>query len=176
LPGDGRVAPLDHTRAPSRDPDAGGTGTTTSAASVSPSSFTTFASRSANQAPNGSICSNFSSRMASSFVLASRAEQGWTGSGVNAGRGRPQISHAIFDASTKEERHSPQSGTRLAPVSSRSQMRHLAGKNTLTSASLTPANQRRPVGGQLCKPRRRAEAFSMDELPSATQAEIYTFY
>ena len=41
-----------------------GTGTTTSAASLSPSAFTTSASRSANYLPSGSICSNFNSRIA----------------------------------------------------------------------------------------------------------------
>jgi len=39
-----------------------GTGTTTSAAIALPSAFTISASRSANHAPSGSICSNFSSK------------------------------------------------------------------------------------------------------------------
>src|SRR5258708_2688802 len=41
-----------------------GTGTTTSAVSAAPSVFTNSVSRSANQAPRGSICSNFSNRIA----------------------------------------------------------------------------------------------------------------
>jgi hypothetical protein len=80
------------------------------------------------------------------------------------------------DTEANEERQSPQMGMRFAPVSSWSQMRHPAGKNTLTSASLTPVNQRRPAWGQLRAPWRRAKAFVLDELASAMQAEIYYVY
>jgi hypothetical protein len=58
-------------------------------------------------------------------------------------------------------------GTRLAPVSSRSQIRHPTGKKTLTTASLISASQPRT-------PRRRADALSLDELSYTTQPEIYS--
>jgi hypothetical protein len=58
-------------------------------------------------------------------------------------------------------------GTRLDPVSSRSQIRHPAGKNTLTSVSLNPVSQAHT-------PCRLAKAFPSGEFASAMQAEIYT--
>jgi hypothetical protein len=42
---------------------------------------------------------------------------------------------------SNDDRHSWQLGTRLALVRSLSQMRHLEGKTTLTSASLISASQ-----------------------------------
>jgi len=82
---------------------------------------------------------------------------------------------------SNDERHSSQSGTRLALVSSLSQMRHPEGKNTLTIASLISASQPRsergqpwPGRSQARTPRLRSAAMPLDELPSATQAEIYS--
>jgi hypothetical protein len=68
-----------------------------------------------------------------------------------------------------DERHCAQIGTRLALVSSASQMRHPAGKITLTIASLASASHPRT-------PPRRAAALPLDELPSATPAAIYSFF
>ena len=66
-------------------------------------------------------------------------------------------------------------GTRLALVSSRSQIRQPEGKNTLTTASLISASQPRPVRGQPRTPPRCAPVMPLDELPSATQPELYSF-
>jgi hypothetical protein len=65
-------------------------------------------------------------------------------------------------------------GTRLALVSSRSQIRQPVGKNTLTTASLISASLPRPVRGQPHTPPRRAPATPLDELLSATQPELYS--
>jgi len=59
-------------------------------------------------------------------------------------------------------------------VSSLSQIRHLEGKNTLTTASPISASQPRPVRGQPRTPLRRAPAMPLDELPSATHAKAYS--
>jgi hypothetical protein len=48
------------------------------------------------------------------------------------------------DTRANDERHPSQRGTLLALVSSLSQMRHPAGKNTLTTASLMSPSQPRP--------------------------------
>jgi len=77
---------------------------------------------------------------------------------------------------SNDERHSSHRGTRLALVSSLSQMRHPEGKNTLTSASLISASQPRPIRAQPRTLRRRSAAMPLDELPSATQAEIYSSF
>ena len=66
-------------------------------------------------------------------------------------------------------------GTRLALVSSRSQIRQPEGKNSLTTASLISASQPRPVRVQPRTPPRRAPAMPLDELPSATRPELYFF-
>jgi hypothetical protein len=73
-----------------------------------------------------------------------------------------------------EERHSSQTGTPLALVSSRSQMRHPEGKNTLTTASLISASQPRPGRSQPRAPPRHAPAMPLEELPSSTQPEPYS--
>jgi len=64
-------------------------------------------------------------------------------------------------------------GTRLALVSSRSQIRHPEGKNTLRTASLISASQSPQVGAS--RAHLRAPAMPLDELPSATQPELYSF-
>jgi hypothetical protein len=74
----------------------------------------------------------------------------------------------------KDVRHSSQRGTRLALVSSLSQIRHPEGKNTLTTASPISASQPRPVRGQPRTPPRRTSAVPLDELPSATHAGLYS--
>jgi len=74
-----------------------------------------------------------------------------------------------------DERHSSQTGTRLALVSNRSQMRHPEGKTTLTSASLISANQPLPRPVPLRTPAGRSAAMPLDELPSATHRELYAF-
>jgi hypothetical protein len=66
-------------------------------------------------------------------------------------------------------------GTRLALASSRSQIRHPEGKNTLTTASLNSPSQPRPGRSQPRTLPRRAPAMPLDELPSATQPELYSF-
>jgi len=66
-------------------------------------------------------------------------------------------------------------GTRLARVSSRSQILHPAGNNTLISASPASASQLRLGRGwprATCWP---GAALSRDELSSATPAEMYSF-
>jgi hypothetical protein len=83
---------------------------------------------------------------------------------TNAARGRPQTSHIVFGMAN-DERHSSLMGTRLARVSSRSQIRHPAGESALTSASPASAIQPRT-------PLRRATAATPDEIPSATQPEL----
>jgi hypothetical protein len=55
-------------------------------------------------------------------------------------------------------------------------MRHPAGKNTLTTASLISASQLLPRSGQPRTPPRRAAAMPLDELPSATPAAIYSSF
>jgi len=65
-------------------------------------------------------------------------------------------------------------GTRLALVSTRSQIRQPEGKNTLTTALLISASQPRLRGGQPRTPPRRAPAMPPDELPSATRPELYS--
>jgi len=67
-------------------------------------------------------------------------------------------------------------GTRLALVSSLSQMRHPEGKTTLTSPSLISANQPLPCRVPPGALARRAAAMPLDELLSATPAEIYSSY
>jgi hypothetical protein len=70
--------------------------------------------------------------------------------------------------------HSSQRGTRLALVSSLSQIRHPEGKNTLTIASLISPSQPRPCRSQPRTPPRRAPAMPLDELPLAMPAAIYS--
>jgi hypothetical protein len=65
-------------------------------------------------------------------------------------------------------------GTLLALVSTRSQMRHPEGENTLTTALLVSASQPRPRRRQPRTPPRRAPAMPLDELPSATRPELYS--
>jgi hypothetical protein len=60
-------------------------------------------------------------------------------------------------------------GTRLALTSNLSQMRQPAGKNTLTTASLTSDSQART-------PPRRVAATPPVELPSVTPAAIYSSF
>jgi hypothetical protein len=74
-----------------------------------------------------------------------------------------------FGNSSNDAKHSPQTGTRLALVSSLSQMRHPAGKNTLTIASLASASQPRT-------PRRRSACTPLDEFSPATPPAIYSFF
>jgi hypothetical protein len=69
---------------------------------------------------------------------------------------------------SNDAKHSSHSGTRLALVSSRSQILHPAGKNTLTSASLTSAINPRT-------PRPRSSIALLGVLASAIQAAIYSF-
>jgi hypothetical protein len=74
----------------------------------------------------------------------------------------------------KDDRHSSQIGTLLAVVSSLSQMRHPAGKNTLTMASLTSASQPQPGRREPRTLPRRSAAAPLDEGPSATRPELYS--
>jgi len=72
---------------------------------------------------------------------------------------------------SNDERHSSQMGTRLAFVSSRSHIRQSEGKNMLTTASPISASQPRPGRD---RPRTLHVALPpLDELPSATQPELY---
>jgi hypothetical protein len=77
---------------------------------------------------------------------------------------------------SKDARHSAQRGTRLALVSSLSQIRHPEGKNTLTTTSLISPSQPRPALGQPRTPRRPAAAMPLDELPSATRQNSTLFH
>jgi hypothetical protein len=81
-----------------------------------------------------------------------------------SGRGSPQTSHTMFGTRSNDERHSSQMGTLLALVSTRSQMRHPEGENTLTTALLVSASQPRPRRRQPRTPPRRAPAMPLDEL------------
>jgi len=67
-------------------------------------------------------------------------------------------------------------GTRLALVSTLSQMRHPAGKTTLTSAPLISPSQPQPCRVRPGTLARRAAAMLLDELLSATSAEIYSSF
>jgi len=67
-------------------------------------------------------------------------------------------------------------GTRLALVSTLSQMRHPEGKTTLTSAPLISASQPQPCRVRPGTLGRRAAAMLLDELLSATSAEIYSSF
>jgi hypothetical protein len=159
-----------------------GTGTTASAVSLPPSAPTSSASRPANHAPSGSIRSNFSSRMActsapsytarlrarsNAYVLSPQAGQSGASSSfmANAASGRPHTSQMVFGIAANDERHSSRIGIRLASASSRSQIRHPAGKNTLASAS--PASAIHPR-----TPLRRVPEATLDELPSPMQPEL----
>jgi hypothetical protein len=54
-------------------------------------------------------------------------------------------------------------------------MRHPEGKTTLTSASLISASQPLPRPAPLRTPALRSAATPLDELPSATHRELYSF-
>jgi hypothetical protein len=70
---------------------------------------------------------------------------------------------------SNDARRSWQTGTRLALVSNRSQIRHPEGKNKLATASLASTSQSRT-------PRRRSAGKPLDVFPGAAPAEIYSLF
>src|SRR5208282_1776328 len=76
----------------------------------------------------------------------------------------PQTSHFLSGGAGNESRHSEQIGTRLAPVSSLSQILQPAGKNTLTTASLASTSHPRT-------PLRSLAAAGIEERSPITQGE-----
>jgi hypothetical protein len=55
-------------------------------------------------------------------------------------------------------------------------MRHPEGKKTLTTASLISASKPLPVRSNARTPSRRPAATPLDEFPSATRPELYSFF